>query len=221
MIISNSNISYQSFLLLSLTLYIISLPSSIHASFIAPNLQASLPFRSAMATTIRNGSMLLFGGKGSGPPYQNDLYELTQHEKTYTWRRIHHANQAPPGVMYSRAIYDDRTDALLVFGGKIMSTTPGTSPLHVYRFDFNTNQWDTLMNSTIDLRGQLWPENRFHFDMTYDSSQHTAYLAGGQINASYVASDMWSITIDGRNLAFKKLPDMPAPRHGHTMSFIR
>lgn len=211
-------------LLLSLILYVIILPLPlIHASFIAPNLQASLPFRAAMATAVRNNTMLLFGGKGSGPPYLNDLYELTQHEKTYTWRRIPHANQAPPGVMYSRAIYDDRTDALLVFGGSVMVTTFGRNPLQVYRYDFGTNHWETLMNSTIDLKGQPWPDNRFHFDMAYDPSQHIAYLAGGHIsgNGSYVASDMWSVAIDGRNLSFKRLPDMPAARHGHTMSFIK
>ncbi|KAI9318124.1 hypothetical protein BX666DRAFT_1935011 [Dichotomocladium elegans] len=200
-------------------LYILFIFNHIRLAGAAFAINATLPYRSAVASAQRDNSITVFGGLGNTGRCLNEMFALTQTETGYDFSTISRLRNAPFTV-YSKAVYDKQNDALIVIGGTLPALEQVMAPLNVFWYDFTTDNWTNLTSLSDAIA--IWPENRIYFDLVHDTTTRSIYLSGGSLNRTIAFKDMWKIQIHGRaNVTFEQLPGFPSPRYSHTMTLLQ
>ena len=127
--------------------------------------------------------MVVFGGENG--TQLNDVWELGM-ENTGTWARLNPAGTPPPARALHGAIYDERRDRMIVFGGR---GGPAMSDL-----------WELTFSGTLEWRPIVAqgtpPPARFDHVMVYDAARYRLLVFGGiDLNGTY--NDAWSLSLAG------------------------
>ena len=127
--------------------------------------------------------MVVFGGE-SGTQL-NDVWELGL-GASGTWARLNPTGTPPPARALHAAIYDERRDRMLVFGGR------GGPPMN--------DLWELTVSGTLEWRPIVAqgtpPPARFDHVMVYDAARYRLLVFGGiDLNGTY--NDAWSLSLAG------------------------
>jgi hypothetical protein len=127
--------------------------------------------------------MVVFGGE-SGTQL-NDVWELGL-SSTGTWARLNPTGTPPAPRALHAAIYDERRDRMLVFGGR---GGPARNDL-----------WELTFSGTLEWRPITAlgtpPPARFDHVMVYDAARYRLLVFGG-IDANGTFNDTWSLSLSG------------------------
>ncbi|KAI9495036.1 hypothetical protein BDB00DRAFT_266955 [Zychaea mexicana] len=213
---SQPSISSSLLILLLLSFFV----GSSHAYFNAANLQTVLPFKSVMASTQRNSSLVLFGGENATNSYTNDLFQLTQTSTGFTWTALPQNNTPPPNS-FGRSVYIDGSDAMMLLGGITQDTNNQLVPLQMYLYDFASGNWQPWAGNSVNTSSNASlaiPPNRKEFSVSLDNQNSRVYVYGGSVNQTIVWNDLW--VLDLSTMAYSQLPSSDVARYGHTTSLL-
>ncbi len=137
---------------------------------------------SAVLDTARR-RMLVFGGENS--TQLNDVWELGLGAGS-TWARLNPAGTPPSARALHSAIYDDRRDRLMVFGGR---GGPATNDL-----------WELTLSGSLEWRLVTTvgtpPPPRFDHVAVLDASRYRILVFGG-MDTGGAFSDVWALSLGG------------------------
>lgn len=146
--------------------------------------------------------MIVFGGENG--TQLNDVWELGL-GSAGTWARLNPSGTPPPVRALHGAIYDERRDRMIVFGGR------GGPPL--------MDLWELTFSGTLEWRSiqalGAPPPARFDHVMVYDAARYRILVFGG-MDASGAFNDAWSLTLAGTPTwqALVTTGTKPSPRGG-------
>lgn len=189
----------------------------VHAYFSTPNMEHTLPFKSAIATAQRNNSMILFGGENATTWFTNDLYELEATSTGFEWSVLPQ-NNPPPPISNARAVYMERMDAMVVLGGITNATQNMYLPMQVYTYFFTNQTWVPAASNN-EINDTIVPNNRRDFAVAADQQNNRIYIYGGGINSTAINNDLW--ILDTTSMTFTQLPPTDVGHYGHSISLLR
>ncbi len=127
--------------------------------------------------------MVIFGGENSSQ--LNDLWELGLGAGS-TWARLNPAGTPPSARALHTAIYDDRRDRMMVFGGR---GGPPTNDL-----------WELTLSGSLEWRlveaAGTPPPPRFDHVAVLDASRYRILVFGG-MDAGGSFNDAWALSLAG------------------------
>jgi hypothetical protein len=143
----------------------------------APAAHPSSRFAASMAYDADTGTVVLYGGAGTGSPSKN-LGDTWTWDGT-TWTR-QHPPTSPPVLNYASMAYDPGTGTVVMFGGA-------------------AGAFGSVTNATWTWDGTTWtlqspaasPGARVYASMAYDAATSTSVLFGG-FNDTTNFTDTWT-----------------------------
>lgn len=141
---------------------------------------------------------VLYGGNGSGWPYENGSWEFDGAD----WTPITTTTQ--PNAVYGMAmVYADHISKTILFGG-----SDGGDRALAETWQYNGSEWSQLTTTTT-------PPARTGHALAYDSASDLIYLFGGHDGATYY-DDLWQydgsdwsqVTVNGGPPPARALPAM-------------
>jgi N-acetylneuraminic acid mutarotase len=158
----------------------------------------------AAAWSARAAAMFVFGGYRSGSEFLNDLWSYRP--ATRSWIPLQPDGTAPSGRSGHTAVWDDRANRLLVFGG--YSVQGYHADLWSYRPD--TNTWEELARN-----GQRPPPRDEHVAV-WDTERGQMLVHGGARDGRPV-DDLWAYLATTDSWVELEPEDRwPAARFRHT-----
>ncbi|MCA9923644.1 MAG: hypothetical protein KC421_14800 [Anaerolineales bacterium] len=153
----------------------------------------------AMAYDNSRDVTVLYGGNGSGWPYENSTWEFNGSNWTLVNTQLLNA-------VYGMAmVYDSSRNQIILFGG---SDSADTALAETWEYDIN--DWEPLSPTTS-------PPARTNHTLVYDANQNKTILFGGNDGTTYF-NDMW--TFDGADWDPVTIyGDPPAARTLHGMAY--
>lgn len=191
--------------------------SYVHAYFSTPNMENTLPFKSAIATAQRNNSMILFGGENATTWYTNDLYQLEATSTGFEWRALPQ-NNPPPPTINARAVYMESMDAMIMLGGFTQTTANVYMPIQVYTYFFANQTWVPAASNN-EVNDTIVPANRRDFAVAADQQNNHIYIYGGSLNDTAIYNDLW--ILDTVTMTFTQLPPTDVGHYSHSISLLR
>ena len=162
----------------------------------------------AMAYDAANGTIVLFGGSGSGFTSLGDTWSWDGS----TWTQLSPATS--PSARYGASMtYGPATGTLVLFGG-----VNSSGLFFNDTWSWNGSAWTHLSSpSNCSATCTASPGVRYDFGMDYDAGTGTIILFGGQGCASYYCGDTWSW--NGSAWTQLSPAQSPSPRFEPSMKF--
>lgn len=127
-----------------------------------------------------------------------------------TWENRHPALE-PPGRWGSMAVYDSRSDRVLLFGGADLSTNAPLNDLWAY--DYETNTW-TERHPPVGP-----PPRQWHALVYVPTIERTLLFGGTDPSDGSVLNDTWAYDYRRDRWTELRPRGAPSPRMGHYMAF--
>jgi hypothetical protein len=140
----------------------------------------------------RRNRMIVFGGRSAGEELLNDCWAWPLDGST-GWVRLDPKGEAPKARFGHTAIYDERQDRIIVFGGN-EDRNPGTSPPlnDLWSLDLSgLGSWHELHPAGVQPPGRMWHA------AVFDSRRDRMVLFGGLSPSQWDTADLWTLSLDG------------------------
>ncbi|MCP4428465.1 MAG: hypothetical protein GY803_28610, partial [Chloroflexi bacterium] len=153
----------------------------------------------AMGYDSADDVAVLYGGNGTGWPYESSTWEFNG----TNWTEV--ATTQQPNAVYGMSmVYDDANNVLLLFGGSDATDTPLAE---TWTYSVSSNSWGQTTSTTL-------PPARSYSQMVYagDGINTEIYLFGGNDGTIYY-NDVWRY--DGTDWSQVTTGGSPPPARTH------
>lgn len=152
----------------------------------------------AMAYDSTDDIVVLYGGNGSGWPYENSTWEFDD----INWSEIT-TTQQPNAVYGMEMVYDSSRNVMVLFGGSDDTDMPLAET-----WEYDGTNWSLITPTTS-------PPGRTYHAMVYDSVNQRTILFGGSDGTTYY-NDTWEY--DGTTWTQLNPTTVPPARTLHAMA---